>query len=124
MNHRHFTSKERRLWRKIRIRKKITGTKERPRVCVFKSNKYIYAQAIDDDEGRTICSASSLEEEFKDMKGKSKKNIKISERIGEILSERLKEKGIEKVVFDRSGYKYHGRVKAIAEALRKAGLLN
>lgn len=121
-NHRHFSSNERREWRKIRVFDKIRGTAERPRLAVYRSEKYLYVQAIDDSQGRTIVSASSLEKEFKNVKTGAKKNLKIAEKIGELVSERLKAKGIETVVFDRSGYRYHGRVKTLAEAVRKSGV--
>lgn len=124
MNHRHFSSNERRLWRKTRIRKKLYGTSETPRVCVFKSNKFLYVQAIDDVEGKTLASASSREEDFAKEKSEAKKNLKIAEKLGALISERLKEKGINKVVFDRSGYLYHGKIKAVADSIRKTGLLN
>ncbi|HNQ77493.1 MAG TPA: 50S ribosomal protein L18 [Acidobacteriota bacterium] len=121
-NHRHFSSNERREWRKIRVFDKIRGTAERPRLAVYRSEKYLYVQAIDDSEGKTIVSASSLEKEFKNVKTGAKKNLKIAEKLGELVSERLKSKGIETVVFDRSGYRYHGRVKTLAEAVRKSGV--
>lgn len=124
MNHRHFSSNERRLWRKTRIRKKLLGTADNPRVCVFRSNKFLYIQAIDDIEGKTLVSASSMEKDFTKEKSKAKKNLKIAEKLGELISERLKEKGITKVVFDRNGYLYHGKIKAVAESIRKSGLLN
>lgn len=124
MNHRHFSSNERRLWRKTRIRKKLFGTSETPRVCVFKSNKFLYIQAIDDSEGRTLAFASSAEKDFEKEKSKSRKNLKIAEKLGQLVSERLKEKGISKVIFDRSGYLYHGKIKTIADSIRKSGLLN
>lgn len=99
------------------IRKKIHGTPVRPRLSVYRSNKYIYAQLIDDFDGHTLASASSLEDglDAEDPTDESRK-------VGEVLAERAKEKGIEKAVFDRSGYKYHGRVKALAEGAREGGL--
>ena len=123
-NHRHFSSNEKRTWRKIRIREKIDGTNEEPRLAVYKSNRYIYIQAIDDLQGKTVAAASSLEKEFKSVKSDDKKNLKVAGRLGELISERLKEKGVSKVVFDRSGYRYHGKVKAVAESVRKSGLLS
>ncbi len=122
-NHGHFSANERRLWRKIRIRKRLFGTSEKPRLSIFKSNKFLYLQAIDDIEGKTLVSASSTEEEFNKEKSKSKKNLKIAEKLGQVVAERLKEKGIQSVVFDRSGYRYHGKIKAVAESVRKSGLL-
>ncbi|MCP2621092.1 50S ribosomal protein L18, partial [Candidatus Aminicenantes bacterium AC-334-E05] len=99
---------------KKRIRKKIRGTMERPRLCVYKSNRYIYAQAVDDVNGVTIASASSLEKDLKDPTKKNNKNIEIARKVGQRIAERLLQKNIKKVVFDRSGYPYHGRVKALA----------
>ncbi len=104
-----------------RIRKKIGGTQERPRVHVFKSNRYIYAQAVNDENGSVLASASSLEKEFRE-KNKNYKNIPTSQALGETLAKRLKKKKIERVVFDRGIYPYHGRIKALAEAMRKGGL--
>lgn len=105
-----------------RIRKKIQGTSERPRVYVLKSNRFVYSQVIDDEKGRVIASASTLEKEFKE-KNKNYKNTETSARLGEILAKRLKQKKIGKVIFDRGIYPYHGRVKAFAEAMRKRGLI-
>ena len=113
--------KNKRLRRKIRIRKKIKGTPERPRLTVYRSLKYIYAQIIDDEAGHTLVAASSLEKELKE-KLKSTKDIEAAKAVGELIAKRALEKGIEKVVFDRNGYKYHGRVKALADAAREAGL--
>ncbi len=105
-----------------RIRKKIQGTSERPRLYVFKSNRFIYSQVIDDEKGRVIASASTLEREFKE-KNKNYKNRETSTKLGVTLAKRLKQKKIQKVVFDRGTYPYHGRVKAFAEAIRKEGLI-
>jgi len=104
-----------------RIRAKIRGTAERPRVFVFKSNRYVYAQAINDENGTVIAVACTLEKGFKE-KTKSAKNAGACENLGEVLARRRKEKEIAKVVFDRGTYPYHGRVKALAEAMRKGGL--
>ncbi len=106
---------------KMRIRKKIIGTPERPRLVVFRSRKYIYAQIIDDYKGVTLVAASSLE---KDIKGDriSAKNIEIAKKVGNLIAERALEKGIKTVVFDRNGYIYHGKIKAIAEGAREKGL--
>ncbi|AEM73775.1 ribosomal protein L18 [Caldicellulosiruptor acetigenus 6A] len=112
---------EKRLIRHKRIRKKVFGTSERPRLCVYKSLKYIYAQIIDDEKGHTLVAASSLEPEIK-SRLLSTKSIEAAEYVGKVIAERAKEKGITKVVFDRGGYPYHGRVKALAEAARQAGL--
>lgn len=105
-----------------RIQKKIKGTSERPRVYIFKSNRYIYTQVIDDENGRILTSASTIEKEFKE-KNKNHKNSEASNILGAILAKRLKQKKIEKVVFDRGISPYHGRVKALAEAIRKGGLI-
>ncbi|MGB9668188.1 MAG: 50S ribosomal protein L18 [Thermosulfidibacteraceae bacterium] len=110
----------RRKRRHLRIRKKIFGTPERPRLVVYRSLKHIYAQIIDDTIGHTLVSASSLDKEFpKDKRGSNKEGARI---VGEMIAKRALEKGIKKVVFDRGGYKYHGRVKELAEAARKVGL--
>ncbi len=113
--------KKRREKIKMRIRKKVWGTAEKPRLTVYKSNRYIYVQAIDDDKGHTIASASSLEKAFKE-KGIKTKGISASKVVGEMIAQRLLEKGIQKVVFDRNGYKYHGKVKALADGAREKGL--
>jgi large subunit ribosomal protein L18 len=104
-----------------RIRAKIRGTAERPRVFMFKSNRYIYAQAINDENGTVLAAACTLEKGFK-QKNKAAKNTGACENLGKVLAGRLKEKEIARVVFDRGTYPYHGRVKALAEALRKGGL--
>lgn len=104
-----------------RIRKKVSGTPERPRLCVFKSRNHIYAQIIDDTRGHTLCAASSLNGDFKDHEG-HRGNVGAARRLGGVIGRRASEKGIKKVVFDRSGYRYHGRVKALSDAAREAGL--
>ncbi len=103
----------------VRIRKKIRGTEDKPRLTFFKSLKYFYAQAIDDNEGKTLVAASTIE---KDLKSKHKPNKKAAKVIGELVADRLIEKGMKSVVFDRSGYRYHGVVKEFAEAARAKGL--
>lgn len=111
-----------RLKNKIRIRKKITGTAERPRIAVFKSLKQVYAQIIDDANGVTVMSASSLSKDIlKDIKD-AKSKVEKSKIVGKYLGEKAVEKGISEVVFDRSGYRYHGRVQAVAEGAREGGL--
>ena len=104
-----------------RIRKKIKGTAERPRVFVSKSNRYIYSLAIDDETGRILAAASSLEKEYRDKNQKTK-NIKTSKAVGEMMAKRLKEKKVKKVVFDRGGNLYHGRVAALASSAKEKGL--
>ncbi len=100
-----------------RIRRKVQGTAERPRLCVFRSLKHIYAQVIDDGQGRTLAAASSNQE------GQANGgNLAGAKAVGKLIAERAQAKGIKKVVFDRGGYLYHGRVKALAEAAREAGL--
>ena len=104
-----------------RIRRKVKGTPERPRLAVFRSVKHIYAQVIDDRSGKTLVSASSVDGETKkNLKGGG--NIAAAKVIGKAVAERAKAAGVQKVVFDRGGYKYHGRVKALADAAREAGL--
>jgi large subunit ribosomal protein L18 len=111
-------SKER---RHIRTRKKVSGTPERMRLSVYRSLNHIYAQIIDDSKGNTVVSASSLDKELSDAKS-NRGNIKTAKLIGELIAKRALERGIKKIVFDKSGYIYHGSIKAIAEAAREAGL--
>ena len=111
-----------RLKNKIKIRKKISGTADRPRLAVFKSLKQVYAQIIDDNNSVTLLSASSLSKEINDDIMNAKSKIDKSKVVGKLLAEKAKEKGIDTVVFDRSGYRYHGRVQAIAEGAREGGL--
>ncbi len=113
--------KEMRAKRQIRVRKKIRGTAERPRLNVFRSLTNIYAQIVDDDRGVTLVAASTLSPE---LKGKlpSSKNAQAAAAVGELIAKKALAAGIKKVVFDRAGYLYHGRVKALAEAARAAGL--
>ncbi len=115
-----LTRIERRLRIRKRIRRDLSGTSETPRMSVFRSNKQIYVQLIDDVEGKTLLSTSSLEKGILE-----KKEINKSEQarmVGELVAEEAKKKGIEEVVFDRSGYLYHGRIKELADAARKGGL--
>jgi len=112
-----LTKKERRLRRHRRIRAKIKGTSERPRLCVFVSNQHVYAQIINDEIGHTLVSASSLEFRNEKISGMEK-----AKRVGELIAKRALEKGIKKVVFDRGGFKYTGRVKQLAESARSNGL--
>ena len=102
-----------------RIRKKVSGTTERPRLAVFRSLNHIYAQVIDDTAGKTLASASSVEA---DLKGNTGGDIEAAKRIGKAIAERAQTAGISEVVFDRGGYVYHGRVKALIDASREAGL--
>ena len=107
-----------RLKRHVRVRGKISGTPECPRLNVFRSNANIYAQIIDDVNGVTLVSANTLEKEFEGATG----NCEAAKKVGAVLAERAKAKGIEEVVFDRGGYIFHGRVAALAEGAREAGL--
>ena len=107
-----------RLKRHKRVRAKISGTPERPRLNVFRSETNIYAQIIDDVNGATLAAASSLEKGFEGKGG----NIEAAKKVGQMIAERAKAKGIENVVFDRGGYLYHGRVQALAEGAREGGL--
>jgi large subunit ribosomal protein L18 len=102
-----------------RIRRKVRGSSERPRLAVYRSLNHIYAQVVDDQLGQTIVSASTTE---KDLRGATGGNIEAARRIGKIIAERAREKGISSVVFDRGGYLYHGRIKALTDAAREGGL--
>lgn len=111
-----------RLKRKLSVRKKVSGSSVRPRISVFRSAKHIYAQAIDDATGVTLAAASTVDNEFRDdVKGLRKKDA--AQRVGVALGKRLLERGINTAVFDRNGYRYHGRVAAVAVGAREAGLL-
>lgn len=107
-----------RIKRHKRIRKTLSGSSERPRICVFRSLKNIYVQAIDDNKGVTLISASTLDSEVKE-KLNYRGNIKAAEILGTAFAKKLKEKGIDKAVFDRGGFLYHGRVKTLADSIRK-----
>lgn len=104
-----------------RVRRKVTGTSERPRLAVFRSNQHIYAQVIDDTQHHTLVSASTLDSSLKEDLS-SGSNCEASSQVGKLVAERLLEKGIKQVVFDRGGNLYHGRIKALADAAREAGL--
>lgn len=118
MNHQKAKAK-RRDRRRRRVRKKIVGTPVRPRVCIFRSLNHIYAQIIDDMSGRTLCSASSLDKALSlDKTG----NAKAAQAVGKAIAEKGKAAGVSDVVFDRNGFPYHGRVRALAEAAREGGL--
>jgi large subunit ribosomal protein L18 len=118
------TREDRRHRIQLRQRKRISGTTERPRLSVFRSVTHIYAQVIDDLKGQTLVSASSVEPALKGAFAKEVRggNLKGAEAIGKVIAERSIEKGIKRVVFDRSGFLYHGRIRAVADAARKAGL--
>ena len=118
------TKDDRRVRIQLRQRKRISGTKERPRLSVFRSVTHIYAQVIDDLSGETLVSASTVEASVKGSFDKPARggNLAGAEAIGKVIAERSIEKGIKRVVFDRSGFLYHGRIRAVADAARKAGL--
>lgn len=114
-----LTKEEGRARRKRRIRKKVSGSEARPRVSVFRSAKHIYAQAIDDARGATLVTVSTLSDGLKGVEGTKTDEAKA---VGAAIAKALKDKGIEEIIFDRNGYLYHGRVKALAEGAREAGL--
>ncbi len=118
------TKKDRRERIQLRQRKRITGTSERPRLAVFRSGSHIYVQVIDDLSGRTVMSAGSIEPSLKTVFSGTVRggNRAGAEALGKVIADRLKEKGITRVVFDRGGNLYHGRIRAVADAARKAGL--
>lgn len=110
--------KDTRKRRRDRVRRKLRGTPERPRLSVYRSNKYIYAQVIDDTEGVTLAAASSQEPDLR----ADRLNVETAAKVGTIVADRAKDVGVSTVVFDRGSYKYHGRLKALADAAREAGL--
>lgn len=114
-------SNKARLKRHLRVRRKITGTAERPRLNIFRSAKHMYAQIIDDTKGVTLVSASTLDKEVREGIANGG-NVEAAAKIGALIAERAKAKGVTRVVFDRGGYLYHGRVQALADAAREAGL--
>jgi large subunit ribosomal protein L18 len=111
------TAPQRRLKRRRRVRAKVRGTAERPRISVFRSNRGVFAQLIDDDAGRTLAAVNWTEPDVRTLSG-----VEQARRLGELLAERAREAGIDTVVFDRGGYQYHGRVKALADGAREGGL--
>jgi len=110
-----------RLKRKMRIRKKLHGTPERPRLTVFRSDKHIYAQIIDDVLGATLVTASTLASDYREM-GTPKGKVEAAKQVGQLVARKARASGITRVVFDRNGFIYHGRVRALADAAREAGL--
>jgi large subunit ribosomal protein L18 len=114
-----LTQREARDRRHRRVRKKVTGTAERPRLAVFRSSKHIYVQAIDDVNGRTLASASTMEATLRSGRTGT---VDAARQVGQLVGERLKSTGIERAVFDRGGFQYHGRVAAVADGARGAGL--
>ncbi len=113
------TSRKRRHWR---VRSRVTGTTARPRLAVFRSNKYIYAQVIDDTTGKTVASANSQQKDLQGTLGGKFCTVDAAKLVGKTVAERAKSSGVTKVSFDRGPYKYHGRVKALADAAREAGI--
>jgi len=116
------TNKARRVMRHIRVRRKVKGTPARPRLAIYRSLNHIYAQVIDDTQGITLAAASSLENKLK-SKSDGKRKMEVAYQVGELISERAKEKGVNTVVFDRGGYKFHARLQSLADAARKGGLV-
>ena len=108
--------------RHLRVRRKVFGTAERPRLSVFRSSKHIYAQVIVDETGTTLAAASTLDPEIREQVGKAHGTVEGARMVGQLIAKRAMDKGIERVVFDRGGYLYHGRVAAVAEGAREAGL--
>src|SRR4051794_24414778 len=115
----NLTQQEHRRRRHRRVRKKVQGTAARPRLAVFRSNKHIYAQAIDDIAGRTVASASTCDA---DLRAGATSTVDAAKQVGKLIGDRMKAAGIDTVVFDRGGFKYHGRVAAVADGAREAGL--
>lgn len=113
---------ERRLKKKFRIRKKIVGTSQRPRLTVYRSLKHIYAQLIDDTTGKTLVAASTLSKELREQAKGIRNRIELAKMVGKLAGQKALANKIERVVFDRNGYLYHGRVKAVADGAREAGL--
>jgi len=111
-----------RLMRHKRLRKRISGTPERPRLSVYRSEKHIYAQIIDDTKGVTLVAVSTVEEELRNKLNQKTWNVQAAKEVGKIIAERATAKGIKEIVFDRGGYKYHGRIKALADSARESGL--
>lgn len=109
--------------RHVRVRAKVSGTRARPRLNVYRSSAHIYAQVIDDDRGHTLVAASDLEDEVRDRAGAEATKSARAKIVGEVIGERAKSAGIETIIFDRGGYLYHGRVKAVADGAREAGLI-
>ena len=116
------TRKSRRVMRHLRVHRKVKGTTQRPRLSVFRSLHHVYAQVIDDTQGVTLAAAASIESQVREKRDGLPKT-EVSKLVGALLAQRAKDRGITAVVFDRGGYKYHGRVKAVADAAREGGLV-
>jgi large subunit ribosomal protein L18 len=114
--------RERRERAHLRVRKRVRGTEERPRLSIYKSLRFIYAQVIDDDKGTTLAAANSADPAVREQLGTSTSGKAAAKLVGELVAARAREQGVDKVVFDRGGYVYHGRVQALAEAAREKGL--
>lgn len=112
-------ARKRRHWR---IRSRLTGTSGRPRLVIYRSNKYLYTQVVDDEAGKTLASASTNQKDLRTELGGSGSNLAAAALVGKTIAQRAQEKGVKQVCFDRGGYKYHGRIKALADAAREAGL--
>lgn len=119
---RRSVTEEMRLKRKKRIRKRMHGTIERPRLTVFRSAKHIYAQIVNDDTGESLVSASTVSKEIREKKDKIKGKIAASLEVGKLIAAKALAKGVKKVVFDRNGFLYHGRIKSVADGARESGL--
>lgn len=117
----HDLRTQARVKRKKRIRKKLVGTTDRPRLCVFRSARHIYAQLIDDSRGQTLVAASSMEKTVREV-SETKNKMTAANTVGKIIGRRALEKGVKQIVFDRNGFLYHGRIKAVSEGAREAGL--
>jgi large subunit ribosomal protein L18 len=111
-----------RVLRQARVRKRVRGTNERPRLTVFRSSKHIYAQVISDESGRTIAAASSMSAELRDKLGGKSGNKDAAREVGQLVARRARDAGVQAVIFDRNGFLYHGRVRTLAEAAREGGL--
>lgn len=114
--------RERRERAHLRVRKRVRGSAERPRLSIYKSLRFIYAQVIDDERGTTLAAASSADPGIREQVGNSTSSKAAAKLVGEMIAQRAKDKGVDKVVFDRGGYVYHGRVQALADAAREKGL--
>lgn len=123
MSRKYSTTRQSRIRRHVRVRARIKGTSERPRLCVFRSNRYVWAQLIDDKAGRTLAQATDWEKSPKEKKGTAKETrVMRAQRVGEMIAKLAAEKKISSFVFDRGGHAYHGRVKAVAQGARKASI--
>ncbi len=111
-----------RLLRRKRIRRKVRGTDSRPRLCIYRSNKHLYAQVISDESGRSLASVSTLSADLKDRTQQKAATVSAAKEVGQLIAKKCQEQGIQTVVFDRNGFLFHGQVRAVADAAREAGL--